>query len=43
MRTYLIYGIIVCTLFVAAHTRGYSVASVFPSAKWDHAGPGGHK
>lgn len=44
MRTYLIYGIIISTLFVTAHMRGYSIASVFQSAKWAHsAGPGGHK
>lgn len=43
MRTYVIYGIIISTLFVAAHVRGYSIASVFQSSTWDRGGPGGHK
>lgn len=43
MRNYLIYGVIISMLFVTAQMRGYSVVSVFQSAKWDRSGPGGHK
>lgn len=43
MKAYVVYGIIIGMLFAAAHVRGYAFTSLFHSAQWSHAGPGGHK
>ena len=43
MKTYLIYNVIICIVFVAAYSRGYSVSTVFQSTKFVRSGPGGHK
>ena len=39
MKIFIVYGIVVCILFLAAGTRGYVISSMTQSAKW---GPQGH-
>lgn len=39
MKTYIVFGIIVCALFFAAGTKGFAIFSMTQSGKW---GPAGH-
>ena len=43
MRTYWIYGMIICILFAAAGARGYVVSSLFQDTKWSPQSRAIHK
>ena len=39
VKMYIVCGIIICSLFITAWARGFSVSGLVQSAKW---GPQGH-
>jgi len=43
MKAYLIYGVLVCSLFTWAGARGFAVTSLLHPAHWSPQGHGGHK
>ena len=43
MKTYWIYGAVICILFAVAGERGFVAASMFQSAQWSPQGRGVHK
>jgi hypothetical protein len=34
MKIYIVYGLIICTLFAAAGTKGFVVASLMQPGRW---------